>query len=159
LAENKQAPPAFHPAPPAADGLHRSLDNREAAKFAALADQWWDASTGPFAPLHALNAARCLFVRQGVCSLRGLEQSVGQPLQGLQVLDVGCGGGLLSEPMARMGAAVLGIDVSDEGVAAAAAHAATDPLTAERIRYSQPLPKQTTQLACRNSTCTCSCTA
>lgn len=85
-------------------------------------------------PLHALNAARCKFVRQAVCSLRGLDQHSGEPLLGLTALDVGCGGGLLSEPVARLGAEVHGIDVSDEGVAAAAAHAAGDPLLEIRVR-------------------------
>jgi hypothetical protein len=114
---------------------HNSLDKKEAAKFAALADKWWDTTGGPFAPLHALNTARVAFLRSGLCGLRGLQQQQAQPLRGLKVLDVGCGGGLLSEPVARLGAQVHGIDVSDEGVAAAAAHAAGDPLLAERIRW------------------------
>jgi hypothetical protein len=114
---------------------HSSLDKKEAAKFAALADKWWDTTGGPFAPLHALNTARVAFLRSGLCGLRGLQQQQAQPLRGLKVLDVGCGGGLLSEPVARLGAQVHGIDVSDEGVAAAAAHAAGDPLLQERIRW------------------------
>jgi len=109
------------------------LDKKEAAKFAALADKWWDTSSGPFAALHALNTARCSFLRQGLCDLRGLNPDIAEPLAGLKVLDVGCGGGLLSEPLARMGAAVTGIDVSAEGVAAAAAHASGDPVLAQRI--------------------------
>ncbi len=116
-----------------------SLDPREAAKFAALAARWWDAERGPFAPLHALNPVRCTFVRDGLCELRGLPARSAQPLAGLSVLDVGCGGGLLSEPLARMGAAVHGIDVSDEGVAAARAHADADPLLASRIRCAELL--------------------
>eukprot|EP00879_Flechtneria_rotunda_P018079 GHRR01018952.1.p1 GENE.GHRR01018952.1~~GHRR01018952.1.p1 ORF type:complete len:367 (+),score=110.33 GHRR01018952.1:130-1230(+) len=116
-----------------------SVDAREAAKFAALAESWWDSTSGPFAPLHALNAARCSFIRQGICSIRGLQQHDAEPLAGLTALDVGCGGGLLSEPLARMGAEVTGIDVSDEGVAAAAAHAAADPQLAERIRYQKSM--------------------
>lgn len=112
---------------------HNSLDKREAAKFAALADKWWDTTSGPFAALHALNTARCSFLRQGLCDLRALNPNTAEPLAGLRVLDVGCGGGLLSEPVARMGAQVTGIDVSPEGVSAAAAHAAGDPLLTQRI--------------------------
>ncbi|KAF8069466.1 COQ3 [Scenedesmus sp. PABB004] len=127
------AGPGTPPAPPAPEA--QSLDRREASKFAALADSWWDAAGGPFAPLHALNAARCAFLRRGVCALRGLRRDGAEPFAGLRVLDVGCGGGLLSEPVARLGGEVTGIDVSDEGVAAAAAHAAGDPLLARRISY------------------------
>lgn len=126
LAGSSNSRPAHKP--------HSSLDKKEAAKFAALADQWWDKLRGPFAPLHALNTARCRFVRQGVCSLRHIDQHSGEPFLGLTFLDVGCGGGLLSEPLARLGGQVHGIDVSDEGVAAAAAHAEGDPLLAQRIR-------------------------
>lgn len=114
---------------------HSSLDKKEAAKFAALSDKWWDKARGPFAPLHALNPARCRFLRQGVCSSRGLDHSSAEPLLGLSALDVGCGGGLLSEAVARMGADVHGIDVSDEGIAAAAAHATGDPLLQQRVRW------------------------
>jgi hypothetical protein len=124
---------------------HSSLDRREAAKFAALADQWWDTSSGPFAALHALNTARCSFLRQGLCSLRGLNPNKAEPLAGLKILDVGCGGGLLSEPVARMGAQVTGIDVSAEGVAAAAAHAACDPLLQQRIRWAGWLGRTVSQ--------------
>jgi len=124
------SPPSQHP-------HSGSVDKREIAKFAALADRWWDQSSGPFAPLHALNAARCLFIRRALAASLGLgaQAAGGEPLAGLKVLDVGCGGGLLSEPLARMGARVTGIDLSDESVGAAAAHAAADPLIASRVRY------------------------
>ncbi|KAI8467441.1 MAG: S-adenosyl-L-methionine-dependent methyltransferase [Monoraphidium minutum] len=114
-----------------------SVDPREVEKFAALADQWWDQASGPFAPLHALNAARCLFIRRALCASLGRDAAPGEPLAGLRVLDVGCGGGLLSEPLARMGAAVRGIDLSEASVGAAAAHAAGDPAVASRVEYLQ----------------------
>ncbi|WIA30308.1 hypothetical protein OEZ86_000396 [Tetradesmus obliquus] len=85
---------------------------------------------------------RVAFLRSSLCGLRGLQQQQAQPLRGLRVLDVGCGGGLLSEAVARLGAQVHGIDVSDAGVAAAAAHAAGDPLLAERIRYQKTTLEQ-----------------
>lgn len=82
-----------------------SLDPKEAAKFAAMSAAWWDLS-GPFAPLHRFNPARCKFIRQAVCAARKLPQDQLKPLNGLRVLDVGCGGGILSESLARMGAEV-----------------------------------------------------
>lgn len=82
-----------------------SLDPKEAAKFAAMSAAWWDPS-GPFAPLHRFNPARCKFIRQAVCAARKLPQDHLKPLTGLRVLDVGCGGGILSESLGRMGAEV-----------------------------------------------------
>ena len=111
-----------------------SVDAQESAKFAALASQWWDTQSGPFAPLHALNPARCRFIRKTLCSSRGLPQDSAEPLKGLSIVDVGCGGGILCEPLARMGGRVLGIDLSDEGLAVAEAHAAGDPALQSRIR-------------------------
>jgi len=86
-----------------------SLNQREVAKFAAMASEWWSPN-GPFAPLLALNPPRCTFIRDSVCSVRDRDpSSIAEPLAGLRVLDVGCGGGLLSEPLARMGAQVSNI--------------------------------------------------
>jgi hypothetical protein len=111
-----------------------SLDPHEAAKFAALSASWWDPS-GPFAPLHRLNPARCKFIRDAVCSAHGIPRHTPEPLLGMHVLDVGCGGGILAESMARLGARVHAIDVTEENVAAAARHAALDPLICSRVRW------------------------
>lgn len=103
-----------------ADG---TVDPAEIARFAALADTWW-APSGPFAPLHRLNPLRVGYIRDTVAARRELDQSVLSPLEGLRVLDVGCGGGILAEPLARLGGAVLGIDAGVEAIEAARAHAA-----------------------------------
>ncbi|GFH21528.1 polyprenyldihydroxybenzoate methyltransferase [Haematococcus lacustris] len=110
-----------------------SIDLREARKFAQLADQWWDAS-GPFAPLHRLNPTRCKFIRDVACEALGLDARPAEVFRGLNVLDVGCGGGILSESMARMGAQVHGIDITDDNIKVAQLHAASDPLIRERTK-------------------------
>ncbi|GFR51803.1 hypothetical protein Agub_g14262 [Astrephomene gubernaculifera] len=112
-----------------------SVDPREAAKFAALAASWWCTTEGPFAPLHALNPARVKYVRQSLAAAMGLDVGAPEPLAGLRLLDVGCGGGILSEALARLGAEVHGIDVTRENVEAARLHAGTDPRVFSRVRY------------------------
>jgi len=100
-----------------------SVDPDEIAKFAALAGEWWDPA-GKFAPLHKLNPARLTFIRDRIAAHAGRDPLSERPLAGLRVLDIGCGGGLLCEPMARLGAQVTGIDAAGPNVAAAARHAA-----------------------------------
>jgi polyprenyldihydroxybenzoate methyltransferase / 3-demethylubiquinol 3-O-methyltransferase len=113
-----------------------TVNAKEAAKFAKVASHWWDPS-GPFRPLHQMNPTRCRFIRSALCDAFELEPSVATPLAGLRVLDVGCGGGLLSEALARMGADVTGIDVTEEAVAAARAHASLDPALSSSLRYEK----------------------
>lgn len=103
-------------------GPASTLDREEVARFGALAGAWWDPH-GPMAPLHGLNPVRIAFVRDRLARARGRDPLGARPLAGLRLLDIGCGGGLLSEPMARLGAAVTGIDAAPENVAAARAHA------------------------------------
>jgi len=94
----------------------------EIARFAAVADSWWD-SDGPFRPLHKLNPARMGYVRDRVAAHFSRDPMADKPFAGLSVLDVGCGGGLLCEPMARLGAEVTGIDATEESIHIAAHHA------------------------------------
>ena len=108
-----------------------SVDEAEIAKFAALAEQWWDPS-GKFAPLHKFNPVRLGFIRDTASAHFGRDARALVPFEGLTLLDIGCGGGLLSEPMARLGFAVLGVDASDRNVKTAAAHAAA---TGTSLRY------------------------
>jgi 2-polyprenyl-6-hydroxyphenyl methylase/3-demethylubiquinone-9 3-methyltransferase len=107
----------------ATDSHSASVDPDEVAKFAALAGEWWDPA-GKFAPLHRLNPARLTFIRDRIAAHAGRDPLAERPLAGLRVLDIGCGGGLLCEPMARLGAAVTGIDAAEKNVAVAAKHAA-----------------------------------
>ncbi|HUB84190.1 MAG TPA: bifunctional 2-polyprenyl-6-hydroxyphenol methylase/3-demethylubiquinol 3-O-methyltransferase UbiG, partial [Rhizomicrobium sp.] len=100
-----------------------TVDPDEVRKFAVLAKEWWN-PRGKFAPLHKFNPTRLKFIRDEAArhfarDLKGLK-----PFEGLSLLDIGCGGGLLSEPMARMGFAVTGADASEDNIQIARAHAA-----------------------------------
>ena len=99
-----------------------SIDPVEIGRFDRMAVEWWDAD-GPMAPLHRLNRPRMLYSREKLCAQFNLDGDDLRPLSGLNLLDVGCGGGLLSEPFARMGASVVGIDAGEDNIAAAKAHA------------------------------------
>ena len=104
-----------------------SIDPSEVAKFSALAAQWWDPA-GKFAPLHKFNPVRLAFIRAEVAAHFGRDARSLRPFEGLTLLDIGCGGGLLSEPMARLGFAVTGADASEKNIGTAKAHAAQSGL-------------------------------
>lgn len=104
-----------------------TLDEAEVARFAAMADEWWDPH-GKFRPLHALNPVRLGFIRDQVCAHFNRDALSIRPFEGLEIADIGCGGGLLCEPMARLGANVTGLDPAEDGIQAARAHAATQGL-------------------------------
>ncbi len=99
-----------------------TVDSAEIERFSRIADEWWD-PTGKFAPLHQLNPVRIGYIRDRAAARFGRDALSGSPLAGLSVLDIGCGGGLLSEPMARLGATVTGLDAADRNVAVASLHA------------------------------------
>src|SRR6478609_5973348 len=101
----------------------RTIDPNEAAHFGALAADWWD-PMGSSAMLHRLNPVRLAYLRQQIDAIWRLDPTARHPLAGKKALDVGCGAGLLSEPLARLGAAVTAIDAAPENIAAARAHAA-----------------------------------
>lgn len=100
-----------------------NADAAEIARFDALAASWWDAD-GPFRPLHRIGPARLSFIRDWLTETLDLSNKGIRPLAGVRLLDIGCGGGLVCEPMARLGATVTGIDLGADGVAAARVHAA-----------------------------------
>lgn len=104
-----------------------SIDPEDVARFSAIAAEWWDAG-GKFAPLHKFNPVRIGWIRDQLCSHFGLDRNSKTPLEGLRLLDIGCGGGLLSEPMARMGATVIGADASEQNIKTASVHAAEQGL-------------------------------
>lgn len=104
-----------------------SLDAEEVAKFSRLAAEWWDPN-GKFAVLHKFNPVRLAYIRDHVTARFARDPLGPKPLKGLRVLDIGCGGGLLSEPMARLGADVVAIDPSERNIATARVHAAESGL-------------------------------
>ena len=100
-----------------------SIDPDEVARFSALAAKWWD-PTGEFAPLHRINPVRLGFIREQALAHFGRDGGLRRPFDGLTALDIGCGGGLLCEPMARLGFRVTGVDASERNIGTASAHAA-----------------------------------
>lgn len=105
----------------------QSVDPIEVAKFNKLAATWWDES-GPMWPLHRLNAFRIGIIEDVIRRHKQIDTDNNQPFQGLQVLDIGCGGGILSESMAKRGAVVHGVDVSEGNIATARMHANSQSL-------------------------------
>lgn len=99
-----------------------SIDPADVARFSAQAAEWWDPK-GPFAPLHRFNPARLRFVRDRVAAHYGLDPATRAPFEGLSLIDIGCGGGLIAEPMRRMGFEVTALDASSENIGTARAHA------------------------------------
>ena len=108
--------------PPAALSAGSTVDPAEIAKFSKLSEQWWDPK-GKMAPLHKINPLRLTYIRDAAC--RKFERNVKSLncLSGLRVLDIGCGAGLLCEPLTRLGAQVIGVDPSASNIAAAKLHA------------------------------------
>ncbi len=101
-----------------------TVDEAEIAKFSAMADAWWD-PRGAFRPLHAINPVRLAYIRDHALKHFGGDARSLHPLEGKTLVDIGCGGGLMSEPLARMGAAVTGVDAAEKNIATARIHAAT----------------------------------
>jgi 2-polyprenyl-6-hydroxyphenyl methylase/3-demethylubiquinone-9 3-methyltransferase len=100
-----------------------SIDPAEVERFSKIAAEWWDPK-GKFAPLHKFNPVRLGFIRDQALYRFGRDGAARRPFEGLRLLDIGCGGGLLSEPMTRLGFQVVGVDASERNIGTASAHAA-----------------------------------
>ncbi|XP_019375780.1 PREDICTED: ubiquinone biosynthesis O-methyltransferase, mitochondrial, partial [Gavialis gangeticus] len=112
---------------------HTTVDPKEVKKFQLLAHKWWD-EQGEYSPLHSMNDIRVPFIRDTLLNLSS-EHQLGSPLSGIKILDVGCGGGLLSEPLGRLGASVTGIDPLEDNIRTAEQHKSFDPDLDKRIQY------------------------
>ena len=110
-----------------------TVDPADVERFSRIADEWWDPK-GKFAPLHQLNPVRIGYIRDRAAAHWQRDALSGRPLDGLSLLDIGCGGGLLSEPMTRLGAQVTGVDASGRNISVAALHAERQDLS---IDYRQ----------------------
>jgi 2-polyprenyl-6-hydroxyphenyl methylase / 3-demethylubiquinone-9 3-methyltransferase len=105
-----------------------TIDTAEVAKFEAMAAEWWDAN-GKFKPLHLMNPCRLSYITAQIAAEYGRDLGQPLPFAGLRILDIGCGGGLLSEPMARLGADVVGADAAARNIPVARLHAEQSGLT------------------------------
>lgn len=101
---------------------HTTIDPSEIAKFEAMATEWWDPN-GKFRPLHMLNPCRLDYITSQIAGEFDRDLAAPEPFSGLRLLDIGCGGGLLSEPMARLGAEVVGVDAAEGNIPVARVHA------------------------------------
>ena len=110
-----------------AEAKPSSIDPQEVERFSRIAAEWWDPH-GKFAPLHKFNPVRLQFIRDECLNRFDRDPRARAPFEGLALLDIGCGGGLLSEPMTRLGFSVLGVDASERNIGTASAHAAEQGL-------------------------------
>lgn len=115
-------------------GERTTVDPEEVASFGAQAHDWWN-ENGAFKPLHKLSPVRLQYIRSQICAYYGRDAASLNALRDLNILDIGCGGGLVSEPLARAGAAVTGIDAAKENIAAAQEHAAASGLKKAQLTY------------------------
>lgn len=111
-----------------------TTDPAEIERFSRIAEEWWN-PTGKFSPLHAMNEARVEWILSQIPDIR-------HPTSGIRILDIGCGGGLVCEPLARLGAKVTGIDASEKNIAVARTHAEKSGLA---IDYRVAAPEQITE--------------
>lgn len=102
--------------------MNSTIDEAEVKKFSDMADEWWSA-TGKFKPLHKFNPIRISYIRQKIIAHFLRDEKSATALNGLKIIDIGCGGGLIAEPFAGMGADVVGIDASQKNIAVAKIHA------------------------------------
>jgi 2-polyprenyl-6-hydroxyphenyl methylase/3-demethylubiquinone-9 3-methyltransferase len=114
-----------------------SVNKKEIHKFSKMADEWWNPE-GKFKPLHKFNPIRIKYIKENIISNFKLKNN-SKPLSGINILDIGCGGGLLSEPMSRMGANVTGIDASDKNIKIAKLHSKKNKL---KINYLCSSPEK-----------------
>jgi len=108
--------------------MNSTVDDAEIAKFQAMAAEWWDAE-GKFKPLHMMNPVRLDYITRQIAAEFDRDLTTDRPFAGLRILDIGCGGGLLSEPMARLGADVVGADAAERNIPVAEIHARQSGLT------------------------------
>ena len=108
--------------------VKQTVDDAEIAKFEAMATEWWDPN-GKFKPLHMLNPTRLDYITRQIAAEFGRDLTTPLPFAGLRLLDIGCGGGLLAEPMARLGADVVGADAAPRNIPVAQIHAQKSGLT------------------------------
>ncbi len=118
-----------------------TIDQKEVNNFSALSEQWWDAR-GPFKPLHDLTPARITYLKEQICAHSSKDINSATALKGLSILDIGCGGGLVCEPLARLGADVTGIDASAENIGIATEHAKQSGL---KISYKNTTSEEEAQ--------------
>ena len=115
-----------------------TINKDEIEKFSKLADEWWDIN-GKFKPLHMFNPVRIEYILETALAYFKINKKKGNPLKNLKILDIGCGGGLISEPMARLGADVTGIDASSKNINVAKSHAKKKNLS---ITYLNTVPEE-----------------
>ena len=116
---------------------NNTINIKEIEKFSAMADEWWDPN-GKFKPLHRFNPIRIEYIKKTLLLHFKIKDGL-RPLSGLNILDIGCGGGLLSEPMYNLGANVTGIDASDKNINIAKSHAKRNNL---KINYEVLTPEK-----------------
>ena len=115
---------------------NNTINKKEIEKFTKIAEEWWNPE-GKFKPLHKFNPIRISYIKESIINEFKLKQKI-RPLENVKILDIGCGGGLLSEPMRRLGAEVVGIDASNKNIKIAKSHAQKSNL---KIKYLQASPE------------------